>query len=143
MEKRGVIMIFKWGQYDVLLLVNEKRQSKNGILICSFGINSGRLQRFLILLPDYLRKFHRILIPLHQNYRNLYIMANLNRIKIVLFEHGRTGKWLADELGKSPCTISKWCQNTIQPDLSTLDKIAQALNVDVKELITSTEKVKR
>lgn len=91
----------------------------------------------MILLQDYLLIFHNNLIPLHHNYRNI------NRIKIVLFEHGKTGKWLADELGKSPCTISKWCQNTIQPDLSTLDKIAQALNVDVKELITSTEKVKR
>ena len=46
-------------------------------------------------------------------------MANLNRIKIVLFEHNKTGKWLAAELGKSPCTVSKWCQNTIQPDLKT------------------------
>ncbi len=70
-------------------------------------------------------------------------MANFNRIKIVLFEHNKTGKWLADKLGKSPCTVSKWCQNSIQPDLQTLDKIAQALDVDVKELITSTEKVKR
>lgn len=70
-------------------------------------------------------------------------MANLNRIKVVLVEKGKTGKWLAEEVGKTPCTVSKWCQNTIQPDLSTLDKIAQALNVDVKELITSTEKVKR
>ena len=70
-------------------------------------------------------------------------MANLNRIKLVLVEKNKTGKWLADELGKTPSTVSKWCQNTIQPDLSTLDKIAQALNVDVKELITSTEKVKR
>ena len=91
----------------------------------------------MILLQDYLLIFHNNLIPLHHNYRNI------NRIKIVLFEHGKTGKWLADELGKSPCTISKWCQNSNQPDLSTLDKIAQALNVDVKELITSTEKVKR
>lgn len=97
----------------------------------------------MILLQDYLLIFHNNLIPLHHNYRNIHSMVNLNRIKIVLFEHGRTGKWLADELGKSPCTISKWCQNTSQPGLSTLDKIAQALNVDVKELITSTEKVKR
>ena len=70
-------------------------------------------------------------------------MANLNRIKLVLVEQNKTGKWLADELGKTPSTVSKWCQNTIQPDLLTLDKIAQALNVDVKELITSTEKVQR
>lgn len=70
-------------------------------------------------------------------------MANLNRIKLVLVEKNKTGKWLADELGKTPSTVSKWCQNTIQPDLLTLDRIAQALNVDVKELITSTEKVQR
>ena len=70
-------------------------------------------------------------------------MANLNRIKLVLVEKNKTGKWLADELGKTPSTVSKWCQNTIQPDLLTLDKIAQALNIDVKELITSTEKVQR
>ena len=66
-------------------------------------------------------------------------MANLNRIKIVLIEHNRTGKWLADELGKSPCTVSKWCQNSIQPDLKTLDKIAKILKVDVKTLLNSTE----
>ncbi len=70
-------------------------------------------------------------------------MANLNRLKIVLFEHNKTGKWLAGKLGKSPCTVSKWCQNTIQPDLQTFDKIAQILNIDVKELITSTDKVLR
>ena len=45
--------------------------------------------------------------------------------KIVLFEHNKTGKWLADQLGKSPCTVSKWCLNTIQPDLLTLDKISK------------------
>ncbi len=64
-------------------------------------------------------------------------MANLNRIKVVLVEKGKTGKWLADELGKTPSTVSKWCQNTIQPDLKTLNSIANILNVDVKELIVS------
>lgn len=52
-------------------------------------------------------------------------MANLNRIKVVLVEKQKTGKWLAEQLGKSNCTISKWCSNTIQPDLQTLDKISQ------------------
>ena len=66
-------------------------------------------------------------------------MANLNRIKIALFEHNKTGKWLADELGKSPCTVSKWCQNSIQPDLVTLEKIANLLDVDVKDLLNSTK----
>ena len=66
-------------------------------------------------------------------------MANLNRIKVALVENRKTGKWLAEELGKTPCTISKWCSNSIQPDLNTLDKIAKLLNVDVKELLNPTE----
>ena len=63
-------------------------------------------------------------------------MANLNRIKVVLVEKQNTGKWLAEQLGKSNCTISKWCSNTIQPDLQTLDKISQLLEVDRRELLT-------
>lgn len=64
-------------------------------------------------------------------------MQNFNRIKIVLVEQNKTGKWLADQLGKSTCTVSKWCQNTIQPDLKTLNEIANLLKVDVKDLLVS------
>lgn len=64
-------------------------------------------------------------------------MANLNRIKVALVENRKTGKWLAEELGKTPCTISKWCSNSIQPDLHTLNQIADLLQVDVKELLVS------
>ena len=67
-------------------------------------------------------------------------MPNLNRIKVVLVEKGKTGKWLAEQLGKSNCSVSKWCSNSIQPDLVTLDKIARLLDVDVKDLLNSTEK---
>ena len=66
-------------------------------------------------------------------------MANLNRIKVVLVEQQKTGKWLAEQLGQSTCTVSKWCSNTIQPDLETLDKIATLLNVDIRELITPSK----
>ncbi|WP_368242305.1 helix-turn-helix transcriptional regulator [Butyricimonas virosa] len=66
-------------------------------------------------------------------------MANLNRIKVVLVEQQKTGKWLAEKLGKSTCTVSKWCSNTIQPDLVTLNKIATLLNVDIRELITPSK----
>lgn len=66
-------------------------------------------------------------------------MANLNRIKVVLVEQNKTGKWLAEQLGKSACTVSKWCQNSIQPDLTTLDRIAKLLNVDVKTLLNPTK----
>ena len=66
-------------------------------------------------------------------------MANLNRIKVVLVEQQKTGKWLAEQLGKSTCTVSKWCSNTIQPDLAKLDKIAKLLNVDRRELIAPSK----
>ena len=67
-------------------------------------------------------------------------MTNLNRLKVVLVEQGKTGKWLAGEIGKSTCTVSKWCSNTVQPDLKTLNDIANILQVDVKDLIVSTSK---
>lgn len=64
-------------------------------------------------------------------------MANLNRIKAVLADAGQTNKWLAEKLGKDPVTISKWCTNTTQPDLYTLCKIANLLDVELRELIVS------
>ena len=67
-------------------------------------------------------------------------MSNLNRLKVVLVENEKTGKWLAQQLGKSACTVSKWCQNTIQPDVKTLDKIAKLLDVDVKNLLNPTKR---
>ena len=70
----------------------------------------------------------------------LYIvMADLNRIKVVLVEKKRTNKWLAQQLGKDPATVSKWCTNVSQPDLLTLNKIANTLDVDVRELITKSK----
>ena len=55
---------------------------------------------------------------------------DINRIKIVLVEKKRSNKWLAQELGKDPATVSKWCTNTTQPDLQTLAKVAALLDVD-------------
>ena len=66
-------------------------------------------------------------------------MANLNRIKVVLIEQQKTGKWLAEQLGKSTCTVSKWRSNSSQPDLATLDKIATLLDIDRRELIASSK----
>ncbi len=61
----------------------------------------------------------------------------LNRIKAVLAETGHTGKWLAEQLGKDPVTVSKWCTNTSQPDLYTISTIAELLKIDTRELIIS------
>ena len=66
-------------------------------------------------------------------------MANINSLKVVLVEKGKTGKWLSEQLGKSNCTVSKWCSNTVQPDLNTLDKIAKILGVNAKDLLNETE----
>ena len=63
------------------------------------------------------------------------IMEDVNRIKLVLVEKKRTSKWLSEQMGVNPSTVSKWCTNTSQPDLETLFRIAEVLNVDVRELI--------
>ena len=61
-------------------------------------------------------------------------MEDINRIKIVLFEKKRTGAWLAEQLGVNPSTVSKWCTNSSQPALGCLLKIADLLEVDIREL---------
>ena len=60
---------------------------------------------------------------------------DLNRIKVMLVEKKRTSKWLAEQLGKDPATISKWCTNTSQPTLDVLLTIADLLEVDYTELV--------
>lgn len=61
-----------------------------------------------------------------------------NRIKAVLAEQGKTNNWLAEALGKNRTTVSKWCTNQMQPTIETLFEVAEALNVDVRELLIST-----
>lgn len=65
---------------------------------------------------------------------------DINRIKLVLVEKKRTAKWLAEELQKAPATVSKWCTNSSQPSLDTLLEISKVLEVDVKELLNSSQK---
>ena len=63
------------------------------------------------------------------------VMEDINRIKVVLVEKKRTNKWLAEQLGVNPSTVSKWCTNSSQPDLPSLLNIADLLEVDIRELI--------
>lgn len=67
------------------------------------------------------------------------IMEDLNRLKVVLVEKKRTSRWLASELGKNPSTVSKWCTNVSQPNLSTLNDIARLLKVDPRDLLNGKE----
>ena len=62
-------------------------------------------------------------------------MADINRIKLVLVEKKRTSKWLSEQMGVAPSTVSKWCTNSSQPDLGSLLKISDLLEVDLRELI--------
>lgn len=59
----------------------------------------------------------------------------LNRIKTALVDNGKTNKWLAEQLGKDPATVSKWCTNVCQPSLEMTMTIAKLLNVDLNELV--------
>lgn len=61
----------------------------------------------------------------------------LNRLKIVLVEQGKTGKWLSEQLGVTVHTASRWCQNRSQPSVGQLNEIANILQVDVRTLMIS------
>ena len=63
-----------------------------------------------------------------------------NRIKVVLAEQNKTNKWLAERLGMNESTISRWCTNNTQPPVDTLTIIAKILNIDIRELLSSTKK---
>ncbi len=67
--------------------------------------------------------------------KNIY-----NRIKAVLAEQRRTNMWLAEKLDMSPNTVSKWCTNQMQPTIETLFRVADALNVDARELLVTSKK---
>ena len=70
--------------------------------------------------------------------RKIIKMGDINRLKLVLVEQKRTSKWLAEQLGVNPSTVSKWCTNTSQPPLETLIQIAQYLGVTIQDLLRDT-----
>ncbi len=65
-------------------------------------------------------------------------MKPLNRIKVVLVEKNKTGKWLAEQLDRDPASISRWCSNSIQPSIDTLDKVADLLGVNRREFLNKS-----
>lgn len=68
------------------------------------------------------------------------MMKPINRLKAVLAEQHRTGKWLAEKMGKNEATVSRWCTNKSQPPMETMSQIAELLDIDLKELFISTKK---
>ena len=62
---------------------------------------------------------------------------NINRIKVVLVDKRKTNKWLAEQLNVAPTTVSKWCTNSVQPDLQTLSRISELLEVNIRDLLVA------
>lgn len=66
---------------------------------------------------------------------NMEVVRDLNRLKVILAEKKKTNKWLAEQLGCAPTTVSKWCTNSSQPSLEMIERIAILLDIDYTELI--------
>tara|TARA_R110000744_G_scaffold168229_1_gene285858 strand:- start:5554 stop:5772 length:219 start_codon:yes stop_codon:yes gene_type:complete len=64
--------------------------------------------------------------------------VEINRIKVALAESRRKNKWLAEEIGKDESTVSQWCTNARQPSLENLLRVANALEMDIRDLLYST-----
>ena len=93
----------------------------------------------MIVISDFICNFA-------SNIKELYLLSKqkmesqkINRIKIALVENGKTGKWLAEQVGKNEATVSRWCSNKMQPSLDTLVRISELLDIDVKDLIVSNK----
>lgn len=74
-------------------------------------------------------------IVINRQNQDVWNQQKINRLKVVLVENGKTGKWLAEQVGKNEATVSRWCSNKMQPSLDMLVKIAGLLNVDPRQLI--------
>lgn len=74
-------------------------------------------------------------------HNTLITMGNktINRLKVVLAEKNRSNKWLAEQLDKNETTVSRWCTNDTQPSVDTLSQIAEILDVDIRNLLSSTK----
>jgi putative transcriptional regulator len=59
----------------------------------------------------------------------------MNRIKEILKLQGRSQAWLAERIGKSYVVTKNYCNNKTQPKISVLRKIADVLDVDIRELL--------
>lgn len=104
------------------------------------------LGRFENVENEYMEQNIVFTVCISQTYLlNLHIMAiikqmrQINRLKVVLAEQRKTGKWLAQALGKNESTVSRWCTNEVQPSVETLLVIAETLKIDIKELFCSTQ----
>ena len=100
--------------------------------------------KYLLNIALYRKKnpllhYFKVLICIFERKLKLFKMSEpkLNRIKVVMAEKDKTGLWLSEQIGKSNTTVSKYLNQRVKPDLKTLNEIANALDVDVKDLLVS------
>ena len=67
-------------------------------------------------------------------------MRDINRLKILLSEKKKTNKWLCEQLGVNPTTVSKWCTNSSQPSLEMVLKMMKVLDADINQIINLPER---
>ena len=80
-------------------------------------------------------KFRLFLLSLQPKFIHSMAENSINRIRVVLAEQNKTNRWLAEQMGKSEITISRWVQNKIQPSLEQLLQVAKLLSISPKDLI--------
>lgn len=66
-------------------------------------------------------------------------LRDINRLKILLAEKKKTNKWLCEQLGVNPTTVSKWCTNSSQPSLEMVLKMMEVLDADINQIINLPE----
>ena len=122
------LLFTQWfSQELVFAIVRSYLRTINDDDLATNLLSKHKKEAFIMLIPKNVNTFALNL--------NTITMDDLNRLKVVLVEQKKTGKWLAEQLGVSVTTTSRWCSNASQPDLQTLNKIAKLLHVNMKDLL--------
>ena len=74
-------------------------------------------------------------VELHSMEKKVY----RNRLRVILAEQEMTNTFLAEQLGVSKMTLSRWCTNTTQPNTTQLIEISKILNCKLEDLFEPFE----
>ena len=99
------------------------------------GRHYGHLHHYQVNVYQNMINSHLFLLPLQPNFIHSMAEYSINRIRVVLAEQNKTNRWLAEQMGKSEITISRWVQNKSQPSLEQLLQVAKLLSISPKDLI--------
>ena len=120
---------------SVFFLRKSQQSNEFCYILIQIELKSKENDWILLLFCYLLHVFRELLVLLLQIILRTMANNDLNRLKVVLVEQHKTAKWLAEQMGKDPATISKWCTNTAQPSLETIKKISEILQVKMSDLV--------